>query len=180
MSSRTMIRLAAIAALAFPVAACTQDAPPAPTQPDVPDLRREQISQDVARKLEALRESHMAYQSFDAAKSAGYDIEVTPCMVMRPQGGMGYHYGKGTLIDGTPDETAPEVLLYEPVKGGGKRLVGVEFIVPFDQWQGSEPPVLFGRQMSANQTFKVWALHAWLFKKNPKGVFTDWNPTVNC
>jgi hypothetical protein len=75
---------------------------------------------------------------------------------------------------------APEVLLYEPVQPSGMRLVGVEFIVPFSAWAGSEPPELFGRQMSRNEGFQVWALHAWLFKHNPQGVFADWNPTVNC
>lgn len=179
MSSRTVSRFALALMAAATIAACA-DAPPAPAQPEVVDLRRDRLPEDVVSKLEALRESLEPYRSFDAAKLAGYDIEVTPCMVMRPHGGMGYHYGKGIFIDGTPNETEPEVLLFEPTPHGGKVLVGVEFIVPFDKWQGTDAPVLFGRPMARNETFQVWALHAWLFKHNPQGVFADWNPRVNC
>jgi hypothetical protein len=179
MSTHSLIRFAAVTLLALSIAACS-DSQPAPTQAELPDLRRDRLPDDVVQKLETLRNSLRQYESFELAKASGFDIQVTPCMVMRPHGGMGFHYGNGQLIDGTPDETAPEVLLYEPVKPSGMRLVGVEFIVPFDQWTSSTPPVLFGRQMSRNETFQVWALHAWLFKRNPQGVFADWNPTVNC
>ena len=178
MSTHALLRFAAAALLAITTAACS-DSPPAPTEAELPDLRRDRLPEDVVQKLETLRNSLLQYQSFDLAKET-FDIEVTPCMVMRPHGGMGFHYGNGLLIDGTPDEMAPEVLLFEPVKPSGMRLVGVEFIVPFDKWTGSNPPELFGRKMSPNATFGVWALHAWLFKRNPQGVFADWNPTVNC
>lgn len=180
MSTHQLFRFAAATVIALTLAACSE-APPAPSEPELPDLKRDRLDADVVQKLETLRTSLLPYQSFAASQAPGqYDVEVTPCMVMRPQGGMGYHYGKASLIDGTPDEMAPEVLLYEPVKPSGMRLVGVEFIVPFSEWTSSEPPELFGRQMSRNEGFQVWALHAWLFKRNPQGVFADWNPTVNC
>jgi hypothetical protein len=26
----------------------------------------------------------------------------------------------------------------------------------------------------------IWALHVWLWKHNPSGMFADWNPNVTC
>jgi hypothetical protein len=31
-----------------------------------------------------------------------------------------------------------------------------------------------------NHTFDVWALHVWVWKHNPSGMFADWNPQVSC
>jgi hypothetical protein len=178
MSTRTRARLAAMVLVAMSAAACSE-APPAPEQLTLPDLHREQLPADVVQQLETLRNSLLQYESLGVAKADGYDVELTPCMEMRPQGGMGYHYGKASLIDGVPDELAPEVLLYQPTPRG-MQLVGVEFIVPFTAWTGSQPPVLFNQVMRPNYSFGLWTLHAWLFKENPKGVFADWNPRVHC
>ena len=60
------------------------------------------------------------------------------------------------------------------------RLVAVEYIVPFTAWTDPDPPVLHGLVFHANQTFQVWALHAWVFHHNPSGMFADWNPDVSC
>jgi hypothetical protein len=74
----------------------------------------------------------------------------------------------------------PELLMYEPMKNGKPRLVGVEFIFPLGLWTSPNPPRLFGRDFKVNQEFGVWALHAWVWKENPNGMFADWNPTVSC
>jgi hypothetical protein len=26
----------------------------------------------------------------------------------------------------------------------------------------------------------VWALHVWVGRQNPSGIFSDWNPKVTC
>ncbi len=127
-----------------------------------------------------LRASLARYHQFDEAIAAGYDVQVTPCMELPGTGGMGFHYGAGALIDGVVEPLAPEVLLYEPQKNGRMRLVGVEFIVPFAAWTGSQPPEIHGIAFHPNATFQVWALHAWLWKENPSGLFADWNPKVTC
>jgi hypothetical protein len=93
---------------------------------------------------------------------------------------MGFHYGDTDLIDGTVEEFAPELLLFEPQKNGKLRFVGVEYIVPFTAWTEPEPPVLHGLTFHANNTFQVWALHAWVGQNNPAGIFQDWNPRINC
>ena len=101
-------------------------------------------------------------------------------MDMPPLGGMGFHYGNPTYIDGNVSVLEPELLMYEPGPHGQMRLVGVEYIVPLAAWQGSKPPMLFGREFEVNEQFGVWALHAWVWKHNPAGMFADWNPNVSC
>ena len=84
------------------------------------------------------------------------------------------------MIDGVVIDARPEVLLYEPGRNGRMRFVGVEFIIPFTAWTATEPPTLYGQTFARNETFKVWALHVWIERKNPKGMFADWNPKVDC
>ncbi len=145
----------------------------AATQPGVP-------IPDLGRKLAELKASTARYHDFAAAQADGYTVQVTGCMEDAVRGGMGYHYAKGELIDGQVIEARPEVLLYEPQGKGKPRLVGVEFIIPFTEWTGAEPPVLYGQTFARNETFQVWALHVWSWRDNRSGVFADWNPAVGC
>jgi hypothetical protein len=79
------------------------------------------------------------------------------------------------------DPDNPEVLVYEPEANGTLRLVAVEFAVPYTAApRDGAPPKLFGMDMRRNDTFQIWARHAWIWKNNPAGMFEDWNPTVNC
>jgi hypothetical protein len=52
--------------------------------------------------------------------------------------------------------------------------------VPFGAWAGSEPPELFGQHFHRNEAFGIWALHVWVWRNNPSGLFADWNPRVSC
>jgi hypothetical protein len=135
---------------------------------------------DLGEKLAELRRSTVRYHDFAAAQADGYTVKVTECMEDATRGGMGYHYAKGDLIDGGVIEARPEVLLYEPMGKGRLRLIGVEFIIPFTAWTAAEPPTLYGQTFARNETFEVWALHAWVWRNNPGGVFADWNPKVSC
>jgi hypothetical protein len=143
-------------------------------------LPRAAVVTDVNEQLGRLKRLTSGFRNFEVAKREGYDIKVTDCMTDPVLGGMGFHYGNGKLIDGTPDPKNPEVLLYAPVKGGGLKLVGVEFIIPYTAWASTTPPSLFGRDFKKNDTFQVWALHVWQWQANPAGMFADWNPTVGC
>ena len=129
--------------------------------------------------LRNLRRTTAPYRRFRVAEAAGYDTQLTPCQVSE-KGGMGFHYGNAALIDGTVEEQRPEVLLYEPTRSGELRLVAVEYIVPFSAWTKDAPPSLNGIEFHQNQTFGLWVLHAWVWKRNPTGVFQDWNPRVSC
>ena len=131
------------------------------------------------QQLDALRGATKVFESFEAAKGAGYDVKITDCMA-DAQGGMGFHYGKGALIDATVSALAPEVVMYEPAANGQLKLVGVEYVVPFSAWTSPTPPTLYGENFQRNETFQVWALHAWIWKENPRGTFASWNPNVSC
>jgi hypothetical protein len=135
---------------------------------------------EVNRWLASLRGVLAPFHRFEAAHAAGYDAQITPCMELPGTGGMGFHCGDPGLIDGVVEELKPELLLYEPQKNGRLRLVAVEYVVPFTAWTQADPPSLHGLTFAANQTFQVWALHAWVWRHNPAGTFADWNPTVNC
>ena len=131
------------------------------------------------KDLATLRRVTAPFQRFDNAAPEGWSLQITDCMTS-PAGGMGVHYGKPAFIDGQVRVDQPEVLLYEPDALGGQALVGVEYIVPLSAWTSPVPPRLFGRDFHVIAAFQVWALHVWLWKENPSGLFTDWNPRVTC
>lgn len=165
--SKITTRVAAAALLlAGLAAACGSDGP---TDPDV--------TPEQQRDLVALRRATQSYVSFDAAKAAGYSEKLTECMA-DATGGMGYHYGKVANIDGTASLLEPEILMYEPQADGSLKFVGIEFVVPLSA--AAQPPVLFGIPFHKNEAFQLWVLHVWLYKDNPSGIFSDWNPTVSC
>jgi len=56
----------------------------------------------------------------------------------------------------------------------------VEYIVPFDEWTEEDPPSLLGQEYLPNEEGGFYALHVWLWKNNPSGMFFDWNPKVSC
>jgi hypothetical protein len=133
---------------------------------------------DVQQDLARLRQVTVSFHEFETAKHAGWDSKITSCMTDPVAGGMGFHYGKTKLIDGNVSVEEPELLLYEPQKNGRLQLVAVEYIVPLTA--SATPPRLFNRDFKVNAAFGIWALHAWVWKENPSGMFADWNPKVNC
>jgi hypothetical protein len=167
--------------------ACDDDAAPTPPLADADAALEASLAAVPAAlvgnrqvTLAHLREVTQRFRNFEPALKAGFSVRITDCMTDPTQGGMGYHYGMASRIDATPSILEPEVLLYEPQANGRLQLVGVEYVIPFTAWTSSEPPVLWGQEFKQNHTFQVWALHAWIWKANPAGVFADWNPTVSC
>jgi hypothetical protein len=138
-------------------------------------------SDDVwARAADRVRRLTARYQRFGSATEAGYTLKITDCMTHGQLGGMGFHYGHPGLLDGAVALDRPEVLLYEPQRNGRLELVGVEYVVPYPAWTGSEPPVLLGQRFRRNDTFQVYALHFWIWRSNPAGILADWNRRVSC
>ncbi len=140
------------------------------------------------------------YKDIDAAKADGY-IQVTQFIP-----GLGLHMANLRIPTSTFDPAKPQVLLYEPDAKGNLRLVGVAyeflhtndtppagFAGGSDVWhyhtnlcfqKGGSVTIarddvackavgglVFQRQTS-------WLLHAWIWKTNPDGVFTEVNPRV--
>ena len=95
---------------------------------------------------------------------------------------MGYHFANfDILLDGVVDPLLPEALLYEPRKNGQLRLVAVEYVIPGAFLPPTAaPPVLFGQEFQYNEGDQVWALHVWIWRHNPNGMFAGWNPRVSC
>lgn len=102
---------------------------------------------------------------------------------------MGIHYVNGSLVgDGALDPQRPEALLYEPVGNGRLRFIGVEYVAIKEVWDAANPapPVLRGQLFhfagSPNRYGlpEFYELHVWAFKRNPHGMFADFNPRVSC
>lgn len=136
-----------------------------------------------------VRAATQKFHSVAAAEAAGYGPFYLCTDDNNGAGAMGQHYVNGALVgDPAIDPLTPEAVIYEPMPGGGYRLVGVEYVVFQDAWDAthSAPPSLFGR------TFKLvlggnryglppfYQLHVWLWRPNPSGIFNDWNPKVTC
>lgn len=139
-------------------------------------------AQDVNAELAALRSATASFHPLESANAAGWDEDITGCL-SSPQGGMGHHYVNwGELFDGgTLDPLRPEVLVYAPDATGAKRLVAVEYLIlGSDLPPTATPPEMYGQKFHFNAGFGVWALHAWVWKHNPSGIFAGWNPKVSC
>lgn len=133
----------------------------------------------ITQELAALKQATASFHDLDKAMSAGWDTQLTPCLSLAGAGAQGFHYANQPLIDGSITPLQPELLLYEP-RGNSLHLVGVEYIIPFTAWTASTPPSLYGETFHRNEALGLWALHVWLWKPNPSGLFADWNPQVSC
>ena len=140
-------------------------------------------------ELAAVRAATARFHDFAAADAAGYGLFYV-CTDEAGLGAMGQHYVNGGLVGDTVlDPAAPEAIMYEPLPGGGQRLIGVEWVVFQQAWEdagNAGAPSLFGRSLklvpSPNRYGipSFFQLHAWVWKPNPAGTYQDWNPRVSC
>lgn len=140
------------------------------------------------RSVAAVRDATAPFHDLAAAEAAGYGPFYL-CTDAAGEGAMGQHYVNGALVgDPAVDPLTPEALVYEPMPGGGYRLVGVEYVTFQDAWDTTHasPPSLFGRPfrlIGAGNRYGLpafYELHVWLWRPNPSGIFSDWNPKVSC
>ena len=131
-----------------------------------------QVGASGGDELAAVRAATAQFHSIPAAEAAGYHKALW-CFEKPGVGGMGWHWLKPELI-GTLTPTQPAALVFEP-DGEKFNLVAVEYIVPYSSTQ----PILFGRPFLHNLKPDVWALHAWVWKPNPAGMFAAYNPKVD-
>jgi|GEM_PF-521984 len=151
--------------------------PPACMEPE------DVITPEVRAQLDALQLVVMPFFNYDVAVSAGWDTILGEC-VESPMGGMGYHvHNMDQLANGQLNLLRPEVVLFSPTEDGSMEFVGVEYIIPGELWESDEPPQFLGRSLHFNPNvgpFGIWALHVWVGKHNPDGIFADFNPDVSC
>jgi hypothetical protein len=171
---------ALLIALTVAAGACSADTV-APA--DAPDFKVGQNPSGVQQALAEARAATARFHRFDVATESDYTfLFMDMCMVdesAAAAGGMGYHYVNTALLDGTVEVASPEALLYEPGPNGQLNLVALEYVIPAAAWTSAEAPVLMGQELVLN-SFGLWALHVWLWKDNPSGIFASWNPRVSC
>lgn len=145
------------------------------------------------RGLAAARAATARFHDLNVAQANGYallvDAKHIACIDNPPVGAMGVHYVNGALVSsGTIDALKPQALVYEPAENGKLRLVAVEYIAFQQAWDDTHnaAPMLFGQQFmltTAPNRFGLpafYSLHAWIWKNNPSGMFSTWNPQVRC
>lgn len=139
------------------------------------------VSQKNASNLNKLiadvRKATKQFHDVDAALAAGYQ-NTGECVAGPPgTGAMGFHFVNGPLLDDVHNPLEPEVLIYEIKNNGTYQLVAVEYL-----HVGAESP-MFGGDVHFHpfpQPFADFALHAWIWKGNPNGIFEDFNVNVSC
>lgn len=143
-----------------------------------------------------VRETTEQFRDVPTAEAAGYglfkDKDGIACIALSGVGGMGVHYVNGGLVgDALVDALRPEAVVYAQGGGGKLKLAALEYIVFQGAWEeangvGADPPSLFGVEFGLTpegNRFGIpafYALHAWLFRGNPAGQYTPWNPKVTC
>jgi hypothetical protein len=138
------------------------------------------------------------------------DLCDTAEMMGRPAelGAMGIHYFRPDLlgvtappdprVDGNGRHTdfrTPAILIYEPQADGSLELVAVENLVFRRSWHetgANAPPSFHGipyDTMTDNPKTAIdeahmfephYDRHVWIYRDNPNGVFTPFNPAVSC
>jgi hypothetical protein len=170
---------AVIFAGAVALAACSDGAPVAPeTYAASPGLTSF-TPQEKDQSIVTLRLATKRYRDLQNAIDDGFvllhDCEVRPGE--GPVGTVYVHFGR--VLDGVVDPTLPDALIYEPQKSGRLALVGVEFAVLISS-EDQDPPTFLGVPFQREDEFGVFALHAWVWRPNPNGLFAETNPRVSC
>jgi hypothetical protein len=186
----TIGRALALSATAASLAACSADAPIAPTAPIAPvatSLRAPasfavaaSAVPDTTRLVATLRRVTDRYHDIDVARAEGF-VLLHDCESRPGEGPVGTVYiNMGRLLDGKITGEWPDALIYEPQREGRLQLVGAEFAIPYALAPGQKPPTLLGATFQDEAEFGVFALHAWVWRSNPNGLFAETNPRVSC
>jgi len=170
------------------------------TVPSVAQAQAKQAGAPMAAKLSpelvATRAALEKYQNPLVAVRDGY-FSTVACIdfpkgavdgpVEYPPGAMGVHFLNTANIGPQLDPAKPQVLIYEPV-GGKLKLVAAEWLMPVAVAGGKTPSILGqklvgpmnGHEPIMPAELTHYDLHVWLWKDNPKGVFTSTNAAVKC
>jgi hypothetical protein len=147
-------------------------------------------------ELAAVKASLAKYTDVTAAVRDGY-LSTVGCIdftrgaqdgtVSYPPGAMGVHLLNMANVGPKLDPAKPQILIYEPVDGK-LRLAAAEWFMPV-QLAGGKAPAIFGQTLAGPmnghypvmpKSLRHYDLHVWLWKPNPKGVFTSTNTAITC
>ena len=138
--------------------------------------------------VNVIREATAQFHDVNVAEAEGYTL-MFGCVSGDDAGAMGLHYVNLPLVgDDVIDPTRPEIVIYEPLPNGRKRLIGADFLVLKDVWDATHasPPELMGQLFhlfEAPNRFGLpafYTLHVWAWKENPTGTFVNWHANVSC
>jgi hypothetical protein len=157
------------------------------TQAQQQEKTAEQLSEENAL-VKVIRDSTERFKDVAAAEAAGYKLQFG-CVSGEDSGAMGLHYVNFDLVNsGVLDATRPQILIYEATPNGGRRMIGVDYLLMADAWNAghSGPPELMGQffhLFTSPNRFGLpafYTLHVWAWKANPKGTFVNWHSKVSC
>jgi hypothetical protein len=124
---------------------------------------------------------------FSTLACIDFPAGMTDGSVEYPPGAMGVHLLNPANIGPKLDPAKPQVLIYEPV-GDKLVLAGAEWFVPV-QAAGGVVPTIFGQTLAGPMdghepimptALRHYDLHVWLWKDNPRGMFTSTNAALKC
>ena len=139
--------------------------------------------------VNAVRESTARFHDVPAAEAEGYYL-MFGCVSGPDGGAMGMHFVNLPLAgDSVLDPARPEIVIYEPTASGKLRLIGADFLVFKEVWEGAHPgttPQVMGQLMhliEAPNRYGLpafYTLHVWAWKESPTGTFVNWHSKVSC
>jgi hypothetical protein len=184
LTSNAVARSVIFVAAAALLAACADQNPASPRlAPDNgPPLNRSHENHaELNRRhvVEKLRRTTARYHNIENATHDGF-VLLHDCETRLNDEPVGTVYvNLSRLTDGVIDIEKPDALIYEP-GATGLTLVGVELAIPYQLWPHSDPPTLLDATFQREDEFGVFALHAWVWRSNPNGLFEETNPRVRC
>ena len=197
-------------ALSLSIAAMTVAACTTATLPDFPGApgAGEPTLAEVRNATERFRDVNVALA--EGYIRDPFDLCDTADMMGRPasDGAMGVHYFRADLlgitappsprVDGNGTHTdfrQPAILIYEPQADSSMQLVAVENLVFSAAWKASghgAPPSFYGVPYDnmvddpatpadeAHMFMPHFDRHVWIYRDNPNGIFSPFNPAVSC
>ena len=135
-----------------------------------------------------VRESTARFKDPVVADAEDYKL-LFGCVSGSDFGAMGMHFVNMNLVgDPALDPTRPEIVIYEPLPNGGKKLTGADFLVLASDWHAKNPapPELMGQLLHLFESPNrfglpnFYTLHVWAWKENPTGTFSNWHANVKC
>jgi len=138
--------------------------------------------------VQTIRQATERFKDVAVAEAEVYALQFG-CVSGDDAGAMGLHYVNGALVSsGVLDPMHPQIVIYEAMPDGTKKLIGADFLVIAYSWNATHagPPEMMGQffhLFPSPNRFGLpafYTLHVWAWKDNPKGAFVNWHPNVSC
>ena len=135
------------------------------------------LTQRTEDKLEAARDTNRKYKDVNVALAEGF-VQGSPDVP-----GEGFHYLNPKRLGCKFDPAHPAILLYALLPGQTQlQLVALEWAIPYACMPANGPPPTgFAGGLDVwhnDEPVPFWTVNAWLYLKNPAGLFTLENPLV--